>query len=107
MSEHKSQRAKILALLVNARGGWVPLSEILDLQISQFGSRILELRRSGFTIENEQETVGGQRHSRYRLLLGAGVRAEPRSRCSNIGTTPSPQQQELALTDEGNARYPG
>jgi Helix-turn-helix domain len=88
----KTQRARILAILLNAKGAWVPLSQILDLQISQFGSRILELRRSGFMIENEQETVGGQRHSRYRLLLGAGVRAEPKYSCSNVGIMPPPQQ---------------
>jgi Helix-turn-helix domain len=74
----KTQQARILALLLRARGGWVPLSQILDLQISQFGSRILELRRSGFAIENEQEIVGGHRHSRYRLLPGAD-RAERKS----------------------------
>jgi Helix-turn-helix domain len=68
-----TQRGRILGLLIDARGAWVELPAILELQISQFGSRIFELRRSGFTIENEQEVVGGQRHSRYRLVLGAGV----------------------------------
>lgn len=92
MSERKSQRAKILAVLLNAKGAWVALSQILDLQISQFGARILELRRQGFMIENEQETVGGQRHSRYRLVLGVGVRPEPRSTSCNVAITPSPQQ---------------
>ncbi len=67
---NSDQRARILALLIRARSEWVPLSQILELHISQFGTRILELRHTGFAIENEQNSIGGRRHSRYRLLLG-------------------------------------
>jgi len=67
-ADSKTQRAIILAVLLEARGHWVGLPRILELKISQFGARILELRRLGFDIENRQETVDGQRRSWYRLL---------------------------------------
>jgi hypothetical protein len=51
----KTQRAPILRLLIDGRGGWVRLTEILELRISQFGARIFELRRTGFHIENKTE----------------------------------------------------
>lgn len=64
----KSQRAAILRLLLDARGSWVALPEILALGIAQYGARILELRRQGFTIENRTEHVDGERHSWFRLI---------------------------------------
>jgi hypothetical protein len=48
----KTQRSKILALLVQARGAWVPLPDILALGIAQYNARIFELRRLGFAVEN-------------------------------------------------------
>ncbi len=73
-----AQRARILALLVNARGRWVPLPEILELHISQFGARIFELRRTGFQIENKIERDdSGVVHSWYRLLRSASAPAPP------------------------------
>jgi hypothetical protein len=64
------QRAKIFELLLRANGGWVALPVILELNIAQFGARILELRRAGHRIENRTETIGGVRHSWYRLEYG-------------------------------------
>lgn len=64
----KTQRARILRLLVDARGGWVPLPELLALGIAQYNARVWELRRLGFTIENRTETMDGQRHSWFRLV---------------------------------------
>lgn len=70
----KRQEAAILRLLLDARGEWVPLWQILDLRISQYGRAIHTLRhRLGFKIENRTETVDGVRHSWFRL-----VRGEPR-----------------------------
>lgn len=68
--QRKSQAAALLRLLIDARGAWVPLPEILALGIAQYGARILELRRLGFTIENRTERVAGarQRHSWFRLI---------------------------------------
>jgi hypothetical protein len=68
-SDRKTQRARLLALLVEARGGWVSLPAILSLGIAQFGARILELRRTGFNIENKTERDdAGVVRSSYRLI---------------------------------------
>jgi hypothetical protein len=65
----KTQRARILRLLSDARGEWVGLPQILDLHISQFGARIFELRRTNFTIENRtQRDDSGVVRSWYRLV---------------------------------------
>jgi hypothetical protein len=71
----RTQRGRILGLLVSARGGEVGLPEILALGVAQFGSRILELRAMGFRIVNRQESRGEQRLSFYRLESGPGVSA--------------------------------
>jgi hypothetical protein len=75
----KSQRARILGLLLDAHGAWVPLPEILELHISQFGARIFELRRLGFLVENKiQRDDSGTVHSSYRLVTGpASAKPEP------------------------------
>jgi Helix-turn-helix domain len=67
-SKRKGQRARLLALLDEARGGWVPLPEILALGIAQYNARIFELRRLGFSIENRTEEIDGVRHSWFRLV---------------------------------------
>src|SRR4029077_3925120 len=59
-----SQRERLLELLQSHGGAWVPLPEILDLQVAQYGARIFELRRAGYQIENRQE---GE-HTYFRLL---------------------------------------
>jgi hypothetical protein len=66
----KTQRAAILRLLVEARNSWVPLPEIMALEIAQYNARIFELRRLGFTIENRTETDPrtGSRQSWFRLV---------------------------------------
>jgi hypothetical protein len=61
----KTQQARILALLLNVKGAWVPLPDLLALGVAQYNSRILELRRLGFHIENRR---AGQ-HSAFRLVL--------------------------------------
>jgi hypothetical protein len=70
---HGTQRSKILAELVSARGDWVPLPSILELTISQFGARIFELRRLGFRVVNRTRNVNGVKHSWYRLEPGPGA----------------------------------
>ena len=82
----KTQRARLLAILVEARGGWVSLPEILALGIAQFGARILEMRRTGFDIENRTERDdAGVVHSWYRLINSPAVE------------TPKPKAHEVAL----------
>jgi len=70
-SDSSTQRSRILQLLDNARGEWVPLPEILDLGIAQYNSRILELRRLGFRIENRKERHDGKILSSFRLVTGS------------------------------------
>ncbi len=62
----KTQRARILRLLIDARGGWVPLPDIMACA-AQYNARIFELRKN-FSIENRTEIVDGVRHSWFRLL---------------------------------------
>jgi hypothetical protein len=63
-----SQCGRILHLLESRRGDWVPLPEILGMKISQYGTRIKELRDDwGFAIENRTETIDGLRHSWFRI----------------------------------------
>ena len=67
MSGHATQRERIRDLLLSANEAWVPLPEIMQCA-AQYNTRILELRRSGLTIENRTEEVSGVKHSWYRLL---------------------------------------
>lgn len=65
----ESQCGRILNLLSSASGDWVPLPSILALRISQYGTRIKELRDEwGIVIENRTETIDGVRHSWFRLV---------------------------------------
>jgi len=66
----KTQRARILGVLLQARGEWVPLPEILALRVAQYGARIHELRRLGFRIRNRTEHRDGQVFSYFRLEAG-------------------------------------
>jgi len=63
----KTQRAGILRLLIDARGEWVPLPQIME-HAAQYNARIHELRHLGFTIENRTEAIDGVRHSWFRLV---------------------------------------
>lgn len=71
----RTQGGRILGLLIEARGQWVSLPEILPMA-AQYSARIHELRRLGFSIENKTANVGGQRHSWFRLVPNQ-VRPEP------------------------------
>jgi Helix-turn-helix domain len=62
-----TQREAILKLLTAARGQEVSLPQILGLKISQFGARILELRRQGYVIKNRIAHEDGKVLSWYRL----------------------------------------
>ena len=63
-----TQRDRILQVLKDARGSWVPLPEILDLGIAQYKASIFELRRLDFRIENRAERRDGQTHTFFRLV---------------------------------------
>jgi hypothetical protein len=65
----KTQRGRILARLLEARGGEVPAPELARLGGLQFQTRIYELKHQlGFKIENRMETVDGKKLSWYRLI---------------------------------------
>jgi hypothetical protein len=69
-NSRQRQRAKILKLLRDACGDWVPQPRIAALA-AQYNSRILELRRLGFRIPPPRtETVNGRCHTWYRLESG-------------------------------------
>lgn len=72
----KTQRGAILALLIRARGEWVPLPEIMACA-AQYNARVHELRKLGFNIENRTETADGQRHSWFRLVPSTSGRPKP------------------------------
>jgi hypothetical protein len=74
--QSKTQRAAILRLLIDARGNWVPLPEIMACA-AQYNSRVFELRRLGFNIENRTECIDGVRHSWFRLIVSLTPKAEP------------------------------
>lgn len=94
--QSKTQQARILRLLLDAKGSWVPLPKILELRISQFGARILELRRAGFDIENKTERDdSGVVHSWYRLVSDAPEAKIPESNPSK----PEPAKPEVAWAD--------
>lgn len=65
----KTQRDRILGLLIEARGEWVPLPDILALGVAQYNARIFELRRLNFNIGNRSEIdpETGARRSWFRL----------------------------------------
>lgn len=63
----KTQRSKILRLLVDAKGGWVAAPVIAACAL-QYSARIFELRRTGFVIENRTARVDGALHSWFRLI---------------------------------------
>ena len=63
-----TQKDRLRELFQNRPGEWIGLNEVLDMRISQYGSRILDLRREGMIIENESKVVNGHKHSWYRYL---------------------------------------
>jgi len=71
-----TQRGKILALLIKARGEWAPLPEVMACA-AQYDARMFELRRLGFNIENCTEIVKGERHPRFRLVPSTSSEPEP------------------------------
>lgn len=71
----KTQRSRILRLLIAARGSWVPLPEIMACA-AQYNARIFELRKK-FNIENRTETIDGQRHSWFRLIPSGTPKSAP------------------------------
>jgi hypothetical protein len=92
--ETKTQRDRILGLLVSARGQWVGLPEIME-QAAQYNARLHELRKLGFMIENRIRDAGGTRHSWFRLVPSAQGAVRPEARSSTPGAAARAIQQPL------------
>lgn len=67
----KSQRQRILDLLVDAHGQEVP-SLLLSRISLQYGARVKELRELGFRISNRTERRAGKVHGYFRMESGPG-----------------------------------
>src|SRR5690348_1822144 len=67
--ERRSQRQRILDLLVRARGAEVTSRALAAVSL-QYGARVRELRELGFQIVNRTETHGRMRHGFFKLVLG-------------------------------------
>lgn len=90
------QGARIFALLIAARDGWVGLPEIFCCA-AQYNARIYEVGRVGHRIEDKTEQGARRRHSWVRLVQGlpaAPIQSEP---CPT--PTPAPSQQPFDSTD--------
>lgn len=70
-----TQRAAILRLLLDAKGAWIPLPEIIACA-AQYNARIFELRKL-YQIENRTQTdpKTGVRHSWFRLIAAEPAKA--------------------------------
>ncbi len=93
LSNQRNQRDRIISVLLQAPGAWVCGRELAAISL-QYNARVFEARHHLLlNIENRTEiTEDGTRLSWFRLLLGAGVRAEPGSNYSNVGIITTPQQ---------------
>ena len=85
MRVRQTQRDKILRLLQERAGQWVPVFEIAALAC-QYNARLKELREQGYQIENENRHVGGQVHSSYRLV-------EPKGQQGLFGNLQEPKRE--------------
>ena len=85
-ANRKSQEARILEMLIRARGAWIPAPELAAVSL-QYNARVFALRRLGFAIENRVETtLGGNRHGFFRLCTGSPSR--PASGGASMGPAP-------------------
>jgi len=83
-----TQRAKILAELVSARGDWVPLYRVTQ-HAAQYNAWVYELRRMGFVIRNRTREVDGMRHSWFRLESGPPEALPAQAESTQAAATPS------------------
>lgn len=73
MRRRETQRDRILRLLKEREGAWVPVFEVAALAC-QYGARIKELRDAGYLIENKIEHRNGAVYSWFRLKQPKGQR---------------------------------
>ena len=63
-----SQRDRIRNLFLSLSNQEIPLTDILDLRISQYGRVIHELRGTGMTILNRTKFIDGVNHSWFKYV---------------------------------------
>jgi len=69
LENRPTQTERLVTLLRKRSPSWVPLAEILNLRISQYGARLYQARHEwGLNIENRVEIVEGEKHSFFRLV---------------------------------------
>jgi hypothetical protein len=69
LENRPTQTDRIVSLLRARSPNWVPLPEILNLRISQYGARLYQARQEwGLNIESRVEIVDGEKHSWFRLV---------------------------------------
>src|SRR5258708_31802375 len=69
LENRPTQTERLVTLLRDRSPSWVPLTEILNLRISQYGARVYQARHEwGLNIESRVEIVKGRKHSFFRLL---------------------------------------
>ncbi|NQT23274.1 MAG: hypothetical protein HQ579_07570 [Candidatus Omnitrophica bacterium] len=62
-----TQKDRLRNFFQSCPGQWIALTTILDMRISQYGSRILDLRREGMQIDNKVvKVVNGQKWTAFR-----------------------------------------
>jgi hypothetical protein len=94
-STRQTQRAAILRLLIDARGGWVPLPKIMACA-AQYNARIFELHRTGLKIENKTEDIDGVKHSWFRLIsIAESIKQHDWYENSTGRPRPTAQQPDL------------
>lgn len=94
----QNERSDILALLIAARGEWVPLGNISACAVF-WAARIHELRRLGFRILNEaRRDVEGKQRAWFRLETGPTV-------VQKAEATDTPSFPELGCLEPAR-RYP-
>lgn len=86
MTDRGTQRGRILQLLKENSGCWVPSHQLASIAL-QYGARIYELRKQGYKIDNKMQDVNGKTYGAFRLvpaasqtsLFDAGLEAQPRT----------------------------
>ena len=86
LENRPTQTERLVTLLRDRSPSWVPLAEILNLRISQYGARVYQARHQwGLNIESRVEIVEGTKHSFFRLVSRPQATVRP-----NLGGSAMP-----------------
>ena len=67
-THRRSQRQRLLELLLSQKNKWVRLPVVMRVAGSQYSARVCELRKAGWKIQNRTlEIVNGQRRTAFRI----------------------------------------